>query len=294
MNKDVCIIGAGPSGIAAAIQLKRYNISPIILEMNRIGGLLNNANLIENYPGFPDGISGEKLCMLFNEQFNKCNINIINEEVMQLDFVDNEFIIKTSNSVFISKYLILASGTKHRVFTDIKISDKAAAYIFYEIVEAKKFLNPAENNTVGIIGAGDAAFDYALSLCSSNKVFILNRSSTIKCLPVLKKQVDKTSSIKYKDNVKIKSIKPADDGIIIETNNSILFFNVLIFAIGREANTGLLENKNWYSKDEKSDRLFLIGDVKNELHRQTGIAVGNGINAAMTIYENIRKINNAD
>ncbi len=82
MNKDVCVIGAGPSGIAAAIQLKRYNISPLILEMNRIGGLLNNANLIENYPGFPDGISGEKLCMLFNEQFNKCNITIINKEVM--------------------------------------------------------------------------------------------------------------------------------------------------------------------------------------------------------------------
>ncbi len=294
MNKDVCIIGAGPSGIAAAIQLKRYNISPIILEKNRIGGLLNNANLVKNYPGFPDGISGEKLCMLFLEQLNKCNINFINEEVTTLDFIDNEFIIKTSDSFFNSKYLILASGTKHRVFTDIKISDKAAAYIFYEVIEAKKLLNPELINDIGIIGAGDAAFDYALSLCSSNKVFILNRGSIIKCLPILKKQVDKTSSIKYIDNLKIKSIKPEDNGIIIETNSISLFFNALILAIGREPNTGLLENKDWYHKDKKPDRLFLIGDMKNGLHRQTGIAVGNGINAAMTIYDNIRKINNAD
>ena len=289
MNKDVCIIGAGPSGVAAAIQLNRYNISPIILEKKRIGGLLNNANLIENYPGFPDGISGEKLCMLFTEQFNKCNINIINEEVMLLNFIDNEFIIKTSNNVFNSKYLILASGTKHRVFKDIKISKKAGAYIFYEVIEAKKFLNPVLRNNIGIIGAGDAAFDYALSLCSSNKVFILNRSRRIKCLPVLKKQVDKTSSIKYIDNLKIKSTKPADNGIILETNYSSLFFNALIFAIGREPETGLLENKDWYSKDKKPSRLFLIGDVKNGLRRQTGIAVGSGINAAITIYEKIRK-----
>jgi thioredoxin reductase len=56
--EKVAIIGAGPAGIATAIQLKRYEIAPIIFEKARIGGLLLNANLVENYPGFPEGISG--------------------------------------------------------------------------------------------------------------------------------------------------------------------------------------------------------------------------------------------
>ena len=97
INK-VAIIGAGPAGISSAIQLKRFGIDPIVFESDQIGGLLHNANLVENYPGFPDGISGEKLCMLFIEQFNKCNTNIINEEVITLDYIDNEFMPLTSFS----------------------------------------------------------------------------------------------------------------------------------------------------------------------------------------------------
>ncbi|MFC1726893.1 FAD-dependent oxidoreductase, partial [candidate division KSB1 bacterium] len=57
-HKDVIIIGAGPAGIAAAIQLRRYNIEPVVFEKNEIGGLLRNAGRIENYPGFPEGVTG--------------------------------------------------------------------------------------------------------------------------------------------------------------------------------------------------------------------------------------------
>jgi thioredoxin reductase len=57
-NPEVAIIGAGPAGIAAAIQLKRFNIEPIVFEQDEIGGLLRNAHLVENYPGFPAGIAG--------------------------------------------------------------------------------------------------------------------------------------------------------------------------------------------------------------------------------------------
>ncbi|MBM3324354.1 MAG: hypothetical protein FJY66_01665, partial [Calditrichaeota bacterium] len=59
--KDVVIIGAGPAGIATSIQLKRYHIEPELLEQEEVGGLLRNANWVENYPGFPEGISGAAL-----------------------------------------------------------------------------------------------------------------------------------------------------------------------------------------------------------------------------------------
>ena len=64
-NIRIAIIGAGPAGIACAIQLIRQGYSPIIFEKGEIGGLLKNANLVENYLGFPGGISGKKLCSLF-------------------------------------------------------------------------------------------------------------------------------------------------------------------------------------------------------------------------------------
>ena len=89
MNVEhVTIIGAGPAGIATALQLKRYGITPIILEKNTIGGLLRNAHLVENYPGFPKGISGVNLVRLFRKHLERAAITIFPEEVINLDIED--------------------------------------------------------------------------------------------------------------------------------------------------------------------------------------------------------------
>ena len=77
MNTSVCIIGAGPAGISAAIQLKRYDVPFVIFERNKSGGLLNNANYVDNYPGFPEGIKGSSLCALLDEQVKNNRIDII-------------------------------------------------------------------------------------------------------------------------------------------------------------------------------------------------------------------------
>ena len=67
----VAIIGAGPAGLAAAIQLQRYGIDALLLEAEAVGGLLRNANLVENYPGFPQGIPGMELARLFAGQLER-------------------------------------------------------------------------------------------------------------------------------------------------------------------------------------------------------------------------------
>ena len=92
MPHDVAIIGAGPAGIATAIQLKRYDIDALIFEKDEIGGLIRNANKIGNYPGYPKGISGIRFVELMKMHLANSCINVINQPIDNLEFEDGLFI----------------------------------------------------------------------------------------------------------------------------------------------------------------------------------------------------------
>ncbi|MCJ7735347.1 MAG: NAD(P)-binding domain-containing protein, partial [Anaerolineales bacterium] len=110
----VVIIGAGPAGLAAGMQLKRQGISALILERNRVGGLLWNANWVENYPGFPDGISGADMVGLFQEQADRLGVEIYHEEVVQTRYERGAFRIDTNLRELTANYLVAATGTVAR------------------------------------------------------------------------------------------------------------------------------------------------------------------------------------
>jgi len=132
-NHTVSIIGAGPAGIAAAIQLKRYDINPVIFEKETIGGLLKNANLIENYPGFPDGISSTNLIKLFKKHLKNSNIKIEYEKIFELNYKHDFFILKTLKKTITSPVVIIASGTKPIKITDFSFPDEIKNKIYYDI-----------------------------------------------------------------------------------------------------------------------------------------------------------------
>ena len=131
--EEVIIIGAGPAGLAAALQLKRYGIDPLIFEQERFGGLLHNANLVENYPGFPGGIPGPELIQLFEEQFKDYDLRLREAGVLQVNHQANFFTSSTALREYHSRILVIASGTKPRQFKDIEIPADLQERVFYEV-----------------------------------------------------------------------------------------------------------------------------------------------------------------
>ena len=132
-NLDIAIIGGGPSGIAAAVQLKRSGYSPVLFEKNKIGGLIRSAHLVENYPGFFLGINGLALAEKLEQQLKHWQVNVYKQKVIKIDYHDDLFKIKTSCSEYLSRILLIATGTKPKKLNlsilDSNIKDK----VFYVI-----------------------------------------------------------------------------------------------------------------------------------------------------------------
>ena len=290
--EDIIIIGAGPAGLAASIQLKRYGFNPLIFERDEVGGLLRNANWVENYPGFPAGISGIDLVQLFKQQAERISVRIFFEEVVNLDYKSREFLAFTRSQVFHSRIAVIATGTRPGLLKDFVIPETLRDRIAYEIYP----LLHLEGQHVVIIGAGDAAFDYALNLGKKNTITILNRTDQVKCLPLLWERAGAFSNIQYCPQTRIlKLISMPNQQMMIEcdcpSGNWTIIADYLIGAIGREPRLDFISPSllKKTSELEELGLLYLIGDVKNSAYRQTAIAAGDGLLAAMKIYRFLKE-----
>ena len=290
--EQVIIIGAGPAGLATAIQLKRYGVQPVLFERAELGGLLRNANLVENYPGFPGGISGPELVDLFVRQAQGLNIRVTPEAVLDVTYARGIFTAETEQKHYGSKILVVATGTKPLHLKGLVVPDDLAGRVYYEVYQ----LLHLEGQCVAIVGSGDAAFDYALNLGRKNRVLILNRGSQPKCLPLLWERSKNTSSITYHDNILVCQVRANPEGglwLDCQSEKGEIQFQAdyLLGAIGREAQLDCLSEaiRQQEARLVSEGVLYLIGDVKNGIYRQTSIAVGEGVMAAMKIYRYLRE-----
>lgn len=294
-TKDVVIIGAGPAGIATAIQLKRYDIEFVLLEQEEIGGVLRNANLVENYPGFPWGISGLDLVKLFKKQLKENKISTIIERVRELEYKDKEFLAKTDQKVIRSTLAVIATGTKPKGISSVPISDDIKDRIFYEVYPIRKL----KKKRIAIIGAGDAALDYALTLSQKNEVMIINRSEQPKSVPVLAQRCMKSKTISYSGNLDVKKISNKGKKPVLTLTHkdtqkeSQVLADYLVIAIGREPCLDFLgpQLQRNFRNLMNAKILYMVGDIKNRIYRQTAICAGDGVKAAMQIHRRLRSEN---
>jgi thioredoxin reductase len=291
MQSDkVVIIGAGPAGMTAAIQLKRYASPFVLLEKERVGGLLWNANLVENYPGFPGGVSGPKLIGLMEKQMERIGVEVTFDSVSSLSYEDDRFLVETSHASYCPRYVVVASGTQPKPFP-ISIPKDAQSKVFSDVFH---LLDTREKH-VAIVGAGDAAFDYALNLVKrGNFVTILNRGAEVKCLGLLWDRVMAEPAIEYRAETPVRKVELDEKASRLEVGldaDESLEADYLLFAIGRIPQMDFISAsvREQESVLKAEGRLYFAGDVQNGLLRQTAISAGDGLRAAMQIYHSLEE-----
>lgn len=285
----IAVIGAGPAGMACALQLKRYGFDPHVYESDHVGGLLNNAGIIENYPGFPGGTSGKELVGLLRRQVEQFGVDLHHEKVVQVDKSNQGFVLELSQRTQKVDAVVLATGTKPVQLSATVVPDNCRDMVANEIAALRNL----KDRRIAIIGAGDAAFDYALQLANCNDVVIFNRSERIRALSTLIARVDVHPHINYQTNMTLKSVARTSDDRLnltwsrLDDDDVVEPFDRLICALGRVPNADCVSPhlRDGDQRVRETEGLFVIGDLANDRYRQTSIAVGDGIRAAMKIWE---------
>ena len=206
MIYDCAVIGAGPAGIIASIQLKRAGLNTILFEKNKVGGLLWNAKRIENYLGF-EGITGPDLISIFSKQLNSFNPMIVGNQVISINKKNDIFITKTTEEEYHSRTVIVATGTLPKK-TGIPGEDQInndKPKLFYNICDipnnfhTNNIDNKEDNDnsddsnskcTAIIIGGGDVGFDYAINLHAKGCNPLIITKNKISCLKLLQQRAD--------------------------------------------------------------------------------------------------------
>lgn len=301
--KDLIIIGAGPSGVSAAIYAKRANLDFIIFEKFAVGGQVINAFEIENYPGF-NKIFGSDLAINFMNNLTALNVEVKYEEVVSLEKKEDIFILKTSlDNVYYAKNVILALGSNPRKLNLPNEDQFTGRGISYCAMCDGNFYKDKE---ILVYGGGNSAISEALFLTNIvKKLTIVSRSN----LRADKSLVEELSS---KQNVDILENKLVDSLIIDNNeikgvklkdkfNNEITSLNIegIFVYIGAIPSTSFLTNLGILNKEgyievnnhfeTKINNLYAIGDAINKDLRQIVTATNDGAFAIHYLLEKFKK-----
>jgi thioredoxin reductase len=277
----------------AAVQLRRSGIAFLLFEKGRIGGLLNEAQRVENFPGVPGGLPGRTLALRLKRQLSAAAIQVEPTAVIGLAFRDGRFTVRTAERSLVAERVILACGTVPVPSGPPLDAERFRGRLFTGILPLLKIAG----ETVAVIGGGDAACDYALSLAEKNRVHILVRSGHARALPLLFERCRRQPRIVIHENTRLTHAEPGQGGagIILKTANALdgrcgeIACQRILLAVGRAPALDLLDVElraaldGWVGKQ----KIFLAGDVANGRFRQAAIAAADGLRAAMAIQAEV-------
>jgi len=293
---DVIIIGGGPAGLSAGIYTARDRFQSLLLERGIIGGQIVNAEVVENYPGFPEGISGEELTRLMHEQATKYGLETVNAEVTGFEVSGKEKVVKTSSDEYTARVVIITGGSERQKL-GIPGEDKyvGRGVSFCATCDGPFF---AEKK-VAVVGGGNAALTEALQLTKfASKVYVIHRRDQLRATKVVQERALAEGKIEFIWDTVLEEITGGDFVQALKMKNvktekkSDLTVDGVFIAVGLRPNTDYL--KDVVPLDERGSVLtnermetgvpgvFAAGDIRSSSGWQTITAAGDGAMAAIS------------
>jgi len=295
--EKVVIIGSGPSGLTSAIYTARAALSPVVISGMQPGGQLTTTSVIENWPGFVEGIDGNKLMNDMREQAEKVGARMLTGSVTKVEVTNKgTFLIKRDYEEDIeAKVVIVATGAS-AITLPLPNKDKLMGYGLSTCAVCDGFFY--RNKKVAVVGGGDSAMEEATYLSKlASEVTLIHRSDKFRASKSMQERVIANPKIKIIYNSDVIDTLSDDKGLtgVVIKDKSGKTSNVIVdglfMAIGHHPNTGFV--KGLVNMDEKGyiltqngthtniNGLFAAGDVEDKLYRQAITAAGRGCQAAL-------------
>ncbi len=301
MIYEVVIIGGGPAGLTAGLYTSRLGLKSVLVEASIFGGQMVNARLIENYPGFPNGISGFDLAALMHEQASKFGLEMVAADVTRIEPSQNHRVL-TTEGVYEAPAVIVAGGSQYRKL-DVPGEE---AYIGRGVSYCATCDGPLyRDETVAVVGGGDTAVSDAMELAEhATKVFLIHRREQLRASQVLQtralshpKIVPIWNTVVHElvgeatlQAARLRNVKSGEVsdlpvvGLFVAiglTPRSQLLANLVDLT-----ETGHLVTNNILATSVQG--IFAAGDIRKDSTRQIAGAVGDGVTAALSAFRYVR------
>lgn len=299
--ENVIIIGSGPAGYTAAIYAARAELKPLLFEGRQIGGQpggqLMLTTEVENFPGFPEGLMGPEMMEKFKKQAERFGTRLIADDVIEVDFSERPFTIKTADRTFQSKAVIICTGAQ-AIWLNVPGEHQYQGHGVSACATCDGFFFKGKH--VVVVGGGDSAMEEASFLTRfASKVTVIHRRGELRASKIMQQRALENPKIEFIWNTEVQEI--LGDGQKVtgvklfnnQTNETSDYATEGVFAaIGHKPNTGIfqgkleLDEKNYLVVQSGSTRtsvegVFAGGDVVDHTYRQAITAAGTGCMAAL-------------
>ena len=300
---EVIIIGGGPAGLTAGLYTSRAGLKSLLVERRIVGGQIINAAMVENYPGFPQGISGAELGSLMHQQAVKYGLETATTEVTGIT-TQKPYNLSTTDGDFEAIAIIVATGSEYRRL-GISGEERLVGHGVSYCATCDGFF--FRNREVAVVGGGDTAITDALDLTRHvKKVYVIHRRDHLRAGHVLQQRafaqpklefiwstvVEAIMGEKLMSGIKLRNVKTGQssilkvEGIFVAVGfvpNSQQFSNILE-----------LDDTGYIVTDEtmatSAPGTFAAGDIRRNSPRQITAAVGDGATAAISASKYIQEI----